>query len=185
MDVRAFLAAPLLSNPLRALRTEAASLLAPVPLEQLPAPARPAFERAAAEFVASQRYNADRPEGRVNLGTFEAQRGDAASAEREMRAAMRLDQFFIPAYINLADVYRILGNDSDGVQVLQDGLRVSPDSAVLHHALGLALVRMKRIDEALGEFRRATVLEPTNARFSYMYGVARAESLKLKAQSLK
>jgi Flp pilus assembly protein TadD len=183
MDTRAFLAAPLLSDRLRVLRIEAASLLAPVPFDQLGKSAT--FERAAAEFVESQRYNADRPEGRVNLGTFEAQRGDAASAEHDIRAAIRLDRFFAPAYVNLADVYRVGGRDADGAQVLRDGLRVSPDSAVLHHALGLALVRMKRIDEALGEFKRATVLEPANARFSYVYGVAREESSKRKAQSLK
>jgi Flp pilus assembly protein TadD len=43
---------------------------------------------------------------------------------------------------------------------------------VLHHALGLALVRLKRTDAALGELEQATVLEPANARFAYVYAVA-------------
>ena len=43
---------------------------------------------------------------------------------------------------------------------------------MLHHALGLALVRLKRTDAALGELERATVLEPGNARFAYVYAVA-------------
>ena len=37
---------------------------------------------------------------------------------------------------------------------------------------GWHLVRMKRIDAALGELERATVLEPGNARFAYVYAVA-------------
>lgn len=43
---------------------------------------------------------------------------------------------------------------------------------MLHHALGLALVRLKRADEALGALERATALEPRNARFAYVYAVA-------------
>ena len=182
LDARASLAAPLLSDPLRVLRIEAASLLAPVPLEQLATSTT--FTRAAAEFVESQRYNADRPEGRVNLGTFEGNRGDMASAEHDILAAIRLDPFFIPAYVNLADVYRTRGRDADGVRVLREGLGVVPDSAILHHALGLALVRMQRTGDALSEFKRATALEPDNQRFAYVYDVAR-KSEKLKAQSTK
>jgi len=175
--VRASLAAPLLSDPLRALRIEAASILAPVPTDQLGTNA--AFERAAAEYVESQRYNADRPEGRVNLGMFEGNRRDTASAERDILAAIRLEPFFVPAYVNLADVYRVRGRDADGVRVLREGLRVAPESAILHHALGLALVRMQRTGDALSEFKRATVLEPNNARFAYVYRVA-VESSKPK-----
>jgi Flp pilus assembly protein TadD len=43
---------------------------------------------------------------------------------------------------------------------------------MLHHALGLALVRLKQTDAALAELERATILDPTNGRFSYVYAVA-------------
>jgi len=55
---------------------------------------------------------------------------------------------------------------------LREGLNVAPKNAILHHALGLALVRLKRTDEALGEFERAALLEPQNARFGYVLAVA-------------
>src|SRR5262249_12308633 len=131
-----------------------------------------ALERAASEFVASQRYNADRAEARNNLGTFYGNRGDAVKAEEEITAAIRLEPFFVPAYVNLADLYRARDRDLDGERILREGLRVAPKSAILHHALGLALVRMKRSDEALRELERATILDPANARFSYVYAVA-------------
>ena len=54
-------------------------------------------------------------------------------------------------------------------------------NTVLHHALGLALVRMKRTDPALGELERATTLEPGNARFTYVYAVALHSTGKVKA----
>ena len=172
LAVRLPLAAPLLSDPLKALRIEAVSVLAPVPADQLSAEQRSVFERASEEYVASQRYNADRAEARVNLGTFYANRGDAAKAEKEISAAIGLDRFFVPAYVNLADLYRARGRDAEGERILREGLKVAPKNAILHHALGLALVRMKRADEAAGELERAALLEPQNARFGYVLAVA-------------
>ena len=70
--------------------------------------------------------------------------------------------------MNLADLYRARGRDAEGERILREGLKIAPKNAILHHALGLALVRMKRADAALGEFERATLLEPENARFAYV-----------------
>jgi predicted CXXCH cytochrome family protein len=172
LGARVSLVAPLLDDPLKAIRIEAASLLAAVPAEQLSAEQRASFERAGAEYIASQKYNADRAEARVNLGTFYANRGEAAKAEQEIKAAIALDPGFVPAYVNLADLYRASGRDAEGEGVLRDGLKRAPNSAMLHHALGLSLVRQKRTDAALAELEQATVLEPGNARFSYVYAVA-------------
>lgn len=166
------LAMPLLSDPVRAVRIEAVGLLSRLRSEQLPATERAAFERAAGEFIESQRYNADRAEARVNLGTFLANRGDIASAEEELKAAIRMDPAFIPAYVNLADVFRVAGRDADGEQILKAALKAVPGSGVLHHALGLVMVRRHRTGDALGEFERAATLEPGNARFAYVYAVA-------------
>jgi tetratricopeptide (TPR) repeat protein len=66
--------------------------------------------------------------------------------------------------VNLADIYRARGRDADGERILRDGLNITPNSAMLHHSLGLALVRLKRTDAALSELKRATVLEPRNAQ---------------------
>jgi Tfp pilus assembly protein PilF len=171
-EARVRLAVPLLADPLKAVRIEAVSLLAAVPGEQLNAEQRAAFASASAEYIASQQYNADRAEARVNLGTFYANRGDGAKAETEFKAAFRLDPQFIAAYVNLADLYRALGRDREGEDILREGLKLAPSSATLHHALGLTLVRLKRSDAALAELERATVLEPGNARFAYVYAVA-------------
>jgi len=67
--------APLLSDPARLVRIEAARVLAPVRPETLDKPSRAAHELAAAEFVVAQRTNDDRPESRTNLGTYFATAG--------------------------------------------------------------------------------------------------------------
>ena len=166
------LVSPLLSDPNRGVRIRAVTLLAAVPAASQPASDRERFERAAAEFVAAQRLNADRPEARSTLGTFLAQQGRAAEAETEYKAALRLNQQFAPAAINHADLYRQLGRDGEGESVLRTALAASPRDGGLHHALGLVLTRLKRPEEALAELQRAAELEPERARYAYVYAVA-------------
>src|SRR5262249_31845045 len=141
-----------------------------VPTASQPAADRARFERAAAEFIAAQRLNADRPEARSALGNFLAQRGQPADAEIEYKAALRLSAQYVPAAINLADLYRQLESESEGV--LRMALTASPGDGGLHHVLGLTLVRLKRSGEALEELRRAADIEPNRARYAYVYAVA-------------
>lgn len=166
------LAAPLLTDPTRTIRIEAARLLAAAPIGLLTRERRGAFERAAQEYVAAQGFNGDRADARVNLAMFHADRGDAKAAELQIKVAILLDPLYLPAYVNLADVYRTEGRDSDGERALNDGIALAPNSGLLHYALGLTLVRLRRTDDALAALERATKLEPDNARFAYAYAVA-------------
>jgi predicted CXXCH cytochrome family protein len=103
------IAEALLADSTRAVRQGAAWLLAPI-AKSLTAPAsRSAFEAAAAEFVASQRYNADQPGDRLALGVFYGQLGRLDSAADEFRAALRLAPHFRQAELDLAAVLRAQG----------------------------------------------------------------------------
>ena len=79
---------------------------------------------------------------------------------------------YAPAYANLADLYRTQGRDDEGERVLREGLLAAPDSAEIHHAMGLLLVRAKRNDEAMSFLERAAELRPGEARYGYVLGVA-------------
>jgi predicted CXXCH cytochrome family protein len=165
------LASAQLTDPVRGVRVRAAELLASVPAAQRPAADSDKFALAAAEFVAAQKLNADRPEAHTALGSFFARQSDAPEGETEYRAALGLDPSFAPAAINLSDLYRQLGRDSDGERVLREALAISPQDAPLHHALGLTLVRQKRSETALDELRQAVSLDPGQARYAYVYAV--------------
>jgi tetratricopeptide (TPR) repeat protein len=167
---------PLLADPARIVRKQAARTLAPLAASgALDATQRAAYRTAADEFIAAERFNADRPENRTNLGGFFAESGDTAAAEAEYRSALKLDPAFTPAWANLADLFRMLGRESESEGTLRAGLERAPRDAMLHHALGLALVRQRRATEALSELKLATELAPDNERFAYVYDVARAE----------
>ena len=184
------LVSPLLSDPSRGVRIRAVSVLAAVPTDSQPVSDRAAFERAAADFIAAQRFNADRPEARATLGNFYARRALTGDAENEYRAALRLSPQYTPAAINLADLYRQLGRDGEGESVLRTAIASFPSDAGLHHALGLTLTRERRPDDALAEFRAAKELEPDRSRYAYVYAVALHssgqidESLKVLKENL-
>jgi tetratricopeptide (TPR) repeat protein len=165
------LIAPLLSDSILGVRIRAASVLAAVPTDRQPQADRERFERAAAEFVAAVRLNADRPEDRSSLANFYARRGLTREAEAEYKAALRLSPQYIVAAVNLADLYRQLNRDGDGESTLRAAIAVAPADAGLHYALGLTLNRLKRADDSLVELGRAAELDPNNARYPYVYAV--------------
>ncbi len=166
------LARGLLDDPVRGVRLEAASLLAAMPHDQLAAADRQRLALAVDDYVAAQRLNADRPEGRVNLGNLYAQQGQASAAEAEYQAARSLDPSFVAADVSLAQLYAHGNRDGEGERVLREALARLPADAELHSALGLNLVRQGRGAEALAEIARAAELDPANARYAYVQGIA-------------
>jgi tetratricopeptide (TPR) repeat protein/ribosomal protein L40E len=161
----------LLWDPVRGVRVEAASSFADVPDAELESEARAAFDRALDEYRLAQRANAERPESHVNLGIVNVKRGDLAAARRNYDRATALAPFFVPAWINLADLLRLEGREDEAGAALRRALEVDPGSAPAHHAYGLLLVRQKRMPEALAELRLAAELAPGAPDFAYAYAI--------------
>lgn len=168
---RVRIGARLLWDPMRAVRVEAAPAFADVPDAELESEARAAFARALDEFRLAQRASAERPESHVNLGVVNAKRGDLAAARRNYDAALAIAPWFIPAWVNLADLLQRSGHDAEGAVALRRALEVDPQNASVHHALGLLLVRQKRAAEALAELKRAAELAPEAPDFAYAYAI--------------
>jgi len=116
------------------------------------------------------------PNSHHNIGRVETARGKVGAAEDAYRTAVRLGPNFVPAYANLADLYRALGADAKGEEILPAGLEVAPQSADLHHALGLLHIRGKHLEDALGELRRAAELGPDNPRYPYVHALVLKET---------
>ncbi|WP_437874711.1 multiheme c-type cytochrome [Sorangium sp. So ce513] len=168
----AAVAAPLLADPVRGVRVEAARVLAGVDPGALPGRAGQDLEGALREYIATQTLHADRAEAQNNLGLVFARTGRPRDAEQAYLAALRIEPGYVPTYVNLADLYRELGRDADGVALLRRGIARAPEQAELLHALGLALVRQGRKDQALEPLKRAAELAPEQARFQTVYRAA-------------
>ncbi|HXV37282.1 MAG TPA: tetratricopeptide repeat protein [Myxococcota bacterium] len=170
--LRISLARALLGDPVRAVRIEAARSLALIPAALWEPGDAAKLEGPRAEYRAAQAANAERPEAHLNLASLALASRDFDAARSELERALELGPWFVPAYVNLADVYRALGREAEAESVLRGGLARVGESAELRHALGLALVRARRSDEARAELARASELAPEISRYAYAYGVA-------------
>lgn len=191
--MRRQLLAPLLNDPIRAVRIEAARVLSSTP----PGASDPrgllvAFERASREFKEAQMAIADRPEAHLNLGVVNANLGRLGLAEQAYKTALRLDEGFLPARFNLANLYNRIGRNRDAERVLREGLERFPDQGELHYSLGLLLAEEKRLKEAAESLGRAAALMPERPRVHYNHGLSlqkigrfdEAETAMLKAHQL-
>ena len=165
-------AVPLLSDPVRAVRIEAARALAGTDLLSLTPEQQTALVKATAELVADEMVDADRPEAHLNLGLLDLRRRQLPEAENEYRTALRLDPNFVPALVNFADLERARGRDEEGAELLKKAMAIEPDNADVQYALGLYLVRKRDYPAALDLLRRAHQRVPDNARYAYVYAVA-------------
>ncbi|EXI65755.1 MAG: cellulose synthase subunit BcsC [Candidatus Accumulibacter adjunctus] len=164
--------APLLSDPIRGVRIEAARLLADMADAQIPPDRRAARAAALQEYEHALALEADWPSGQVNLGNLRLQQGRGDEALAAYERAIALDKAFPDAYVNLADALRQLGRDPEAEKVLRRGLAALPRDADLHHSLGLLLTRKGDRAAALSEFIAAAKLAPDNARHAYVHAIA-------------
>jgi predicted CXXCH cytochrome family protein len=163
---------PLLGDPVRAVRVEAARVIAGIDPQTMTPDQRIAFASAYQELTSAEMIDADRPESHLNLGLLKTRRQQLSEAEAEYRTALRLDPKFVPALVNLADLDRQRGLDKEGAELLRAAIAIEPNNAAIKHSLGLLLVRQRNYAEALPLLREATILAPDNARYAYVYAVA-------------
>lgn len=169
---RILAAGPLLADPVRGVRIEAARVLAGVPENQLPEPRRGAYRRALDEYIAVQRQEADWPTANANLGNLYLRLGRFDDAVAAFRRALKLDPQFALGWVNLADAWRMQGREHEVEATLRQGLARLPRSADLLHALGLAQVRKGDRAVALASLAQAAKLAPERVRYAYVWAVA-------------
>jgi Tfp pilus assembly protein PilF len=168
---RARLVEPLLTDSVRLVRIQAGRALATVPDSLMPEGRLAARQRALDEWIAVQQEQADTPGAHINLGALSFERRDYPRARQEFEAALAIEPSFVPASVNLADLYREQGQDEEGERVLRRALARTPDQADLHHALGLLLARQHRASESMAELERAALLQPDNPRLAYVLAI--------------
>ena len=162
---------PLLADPVRAVRLEAARILAEAWGGDGGAAAGEALAAAAVEYLDAQTAVADMAPARLGLGVVRQRQGARAQAEAEYRAALALDPRFTPARFNLANLLNEEGRNPEAETVLRRGLEYAPDEPELHYSLGLLLAEEGRLNEAVESLAEAAV--PTaRARVHYNYGLA-------------
>lgn len=164
--------APSLKDATRAVRIEAARVLAAAPADRFDTSQRRAFDAAAAEFVEAQMSMADMPASHLNLAVFYGSQGRRALAEAEYLTALRLDPYFGPARANLVALYNAMGRNADAERVVREGIARTPNEGELFYSLGLLMAEEKRLAEAADALATAARLLPQRARVRYNLALA-------------
>lgn len=171
-ELRQQVAGALLGDPSRAVRVAAIRALGVVPPAQLPGDQQSAFEAAVGDLRAFVETNSDVAEAQNTYGLFLTDQGRFGDAEATLRRAIDLDPGFAGARMNLAELYRLSGDNGKSRAAYAEAISVAPANAQLRYGYALALVRDKAIDAAIGELRSAIRLDPANARYVTTLAIA-------------
>jgi len=165
------LVAPLLFDPVKAVRLEAASRLAGAPPEMLQPYQRDALQEALAEYKEAMEYSLDFAFAGHNLGNLYVALQQPDLAERYYRAAIEIDDLFYPAKMNLAVLYNSVSRNEEARVLLSEVVNDFPDVYEAAYSLALLLVELDRFEEAAVHLRRASEGLPQRSRIHYNLGL--------------
>ncbi|NDJ82101.1 tetratricopeptide repeat protein [Vibrio campbellii] len=166
---------PLLTDPVLSVRAEAASVLVRHYPEMNPLQ-RDKIKQPLEDYMAIQRFNADRGFGRTNLANVYRDLGEMEKAISSYQKAIEIEPYFENSYANLADLYRAQGNDKKALETLMAGIEAQPKSSALPYSAGLAWLRVGDGAKANQYLKRAAETAEHNPQYWYVYGLALEKS---------
>ncbi len=136
----------LISDDSKLVRMAVARQLASFPADQLPPVYSAEIKTLWQEYLDSMLLNADMPEEQLNLGIFHVATGDMVEAEKAYRQALKLSPAYLPALLNLADLYRANNMDPQAEALLTRAVGLAPADASVQHAMGLLQDQAGRVE---------------------------------------
>ncbi len=168
---RAALLAPLLFDPTRAVRLQAAASLAGTPPANLKPYQQRALEQALAEYRRAMNYSLDFAFAGFNLANLHAQMGDLKQAEGFYRKAIEVDDLFAPAKMNLAVLLDGQGRTDEAAGLLKQVVEAYPEDLDAAYSLALSLAALDRLEEADQFLVKVARERPDQARVHYNRGL--------------
>lgn len=157
----------LLTDELKAIRAAAARELITSDVSQTET-----LNKAYKELVASNEASYWRGEGNLNQSLVHLSLGQNQQAIKSLQNSIKVDPYFEPAYINLAELYRTTEQAKLELQTYQQALKAVPNSASLNYAYGMYLIRSGDKLSSVNAFKKALRYEPANAQYAYLYFLA-------------
>lgn len=168
---RVKLVAPLLTDPVKWVRIEAARNLTAIPQRELEPKLQKQQEKALTEFQATLEYSGDFADSRMNLGTLYIYREEFDLAEKSFKKAIAIDRNLYAAYRNLAVLYSRQRKFDQAETILRRALALDDNLYEIHYSLGLLLGQKKNYPEAIKQLKKAAAGWPDNARIHYNLGM--------------
>ena len=125
-----------------------------------------------AEYISVQSQHLDMPSVLTQLSGFQLARGDIEAAKEGLLSALKKNPQATATRINLADLYRTIGDDAAAKVILNEGISLNIEDAGLWFALGLLEVRLANTDAALSALKKAAALESPPGYYHFVLAVA-------------
>jgi tetratricopeptide (TPR) repeat protein len=162
---------PLLSDPARSVRIEAASRLLTFKDSAFNEFQLAAFRNAVEEYRESLGWAADFPAGRYNLGNYYSKMNDRPKAMENYAEALALDRLFYPARINLGIQSYTEGKTELAERLFNEMIRFHPEMIEGYYYLALLYAEQNRNSEAIALLESAVSLPDANPRIFYNLGL--------------
>jgi predicted CXXCH cytochrome family protein len=166
---------PLLTDSILGVRSEAAMALVPL-WKMLSTEQKQELSPALADYMEIQDFNADRGYSHTNKAIVWGYQNKVAEALASYRQSMRIEPYFAPAYINMAELYKREKQDKKAIDTLKEGRKANPSDSGIPYSLGLAYIRAKDVNQAQQYLKTAAELAKTNARYYYVYSLSLASN---------
>jgi len=161
----------LLDDELLAVRVEAVRTLLNVGASLAPEEQQ-RFAAHIRRYIETLTLMADTAEGQSLQAAAFMALGDVPAAEGALKTSLEINPQWVPARVNLADLYRGTGRDVMAGPELQRALELVPDSPDVLLANALWHVRQGEPSTALPLLDKAWQLDTANAHYAYVYVVA-------------
>ncbi len=162
---------PLLYDPVKAVRIQAALGIASLKKLKLTKEQKTVLDSGIEEYISAMEYASDFPSGRYNLALMYHALGQTDKAVENYEQAIRLDPLFVPAKNNLAMLYNTTGENEKAEKLFTQILAKRPQLYDIAYSLGLLLVEEKRYDEALVYLQKAAAGLPGRASVQHNLGL--------------
>ena len=171
---------PVLKDPIRSVRTEAARILARVPETLFSDSDLNLFHEVFEELKLRYTSNLDRPESHLSLGILAENRNQPMEAEKHYRQAIIREDTYVPARMNLATLLSRRGRNQEAEKILRQAVKLQPTWGQVHYSLGLLLAEdRKRLSEAIRSLERASAYWSDNPRVFHNLAIAYWQSEKI------
>ena len=162
---------PLLYDPVKAVRIQAAMAMTGLPRDQLDYRQRKAYNAALKEYQKAMEHVGDFTHGQFNLGNMYMNLGNHDLAGKHYKAAIKIDNLFYPAKVNLAMLHNAMERNEEAERLLREVVDEHPKLYEAAYSLGLLLVELKKYGEAVEYLRKAAKGMPDRARVHYNLGL--------------
>lgn len=163
--------APLLYDPVKAVRIGAANLFINLSPSQIKPAFTEAFSKVKDELYKYIMFQTDFAQGSAMAGEYFHKQNDLAMAKKYYLMALAKDSQLAGVRLNLAVILNVDGENQEALQQLLIASKLEPKNDQVFFSLGLLYAELKQFDRAGESLKKAFTINRNNVKAQYNYGI--------------